>query len=209
MNQAAEKTLRRLPLVLIICSVLGLAGAVMGIGSLATWREPIPEVQGIELPEAPKGEEAAWARLEEVTAQLPAIYAETLRERRPAVTALAGTNLVASSALLFGAFAAWARRPWSARSLRTGLSLSQAYALLALLVNGWVQLAVLERVRSVVAPLAEAGGQIAIVASSVVGAHLGALAFTVLWALGQLAFYLWGSAYLRRPGVAEAIAPPA
>lgn len=208
MTRTSKHPLRRLPLLITLCSVLGVAGAVSGFSGLASWREPVPELPGINLPKAPEGEEEAWAKVQAAISELPERYGEVLRERRAATTALAGTNLIASAVLLFGAFAARARRPWAPKSLRTGLSLSQAYAVLALVVQGWIQIDLFNHARELFQPLAAAGGLEATMATSLIVAQIGTVALTAFWAAGQLAFYVWTAAVLRRPGALELITPP-
>jgi len=207
-DRPAKHPLRHLPAAIALCAVFGLIGTFMGISGLSSWREPIPDLNAISLPDAPEGEEEAWAALEEVVAKIPAEYDEVLRERRPAVTALAGTNLISSVALTIGAFAAFLRRRWSVRALRTGLSLAQAYTILALGVQGWIQGELFQRTRALFQPLAEAGGLQTTMATAIVAAQIGTIALTAFWLLAQLAFYLWTAALLRRPGAAELLTTP-
>lgn len=205
MTSKPNHPLRRLPLMLMLCGVLGAMGVAVGSSGLLSWREPIPELPAISLPDAPPGEEAAWVRIQEAIDRVPDTYHEVLRERRPAVTALAATNLVSSGVLLIGAFAARLRRPWSIRSLRAGISLSQAYSILALFVQTWVQVGLLAGQRALFEPLAAEGGTTQTMAVTMIAAQIGVIAVTAFLALAQLGFFVWAGRMLRRPGAAEAI----
>lgn len=205
MTEKNRHPLRRLPLMLMLCGVLGAMGVAVGSSGLLSWREPIPDLPAISLPDAPAGEEAAWARIQEAIDRVPDTYREVLGQRRPAVTALAATNLVSSGVLLIGALAARLRRPWSIRSLRAGISLSQAYSILALIVQSWVQIGLLAGQRVLFEPLAAEGGTASTMAVTLMAAQMGVIAITALLALTQLAFFVWAGRMLRRPGAAEAI----
>ncbi|WP_157370454.1 hypothetical protein [Vulgatibacter incomptus] len=201
--------IHRLPLLITVCAMLGTVGSVVGLGGVLAWQEPVAEMPTIRLPDAPAGDEEAWQKLETVLEKVPETYEAVLKESRPAITALAGTNLVSSVALLFGALAARARRPWGARSLRTGLVLSQAYAVLALAVQAWVQYGLWTGHRGLFAPLAAEGGTASTLAFAMLVAQIGSVGVTLLLGLGQLGFYAWGLSLLGRPGAAEALAPEA
>ncbi|HEY0839777.1 MAG TPA: hypothetical protein VGD74_06290 [Vulgatibacter sp.] len=205
MTSKPRHPLRRLPLMLMLCGLLGAMGVAVGSSGLLSWREPIPELPAIALPDPPPGEEAAWARIQEAIDRVPDTYHEVLKQRRPAVTALAATNLVSSGVLLIGVFAARLRRPWSVRSLRAGISLSQAYAILALAVQCWVQIGLLAGQRAVFEPLAAEGGTTATMAVTLMAAQMGVIVVTAVLALAQLGFFVWAGRMLRRPGAAEAL----
>ncbi len=209
MTKKPKNPLRRLSLMLTLSAVLGTMGTAVGASALMSWREPIPELPAVALPAAPEGEEAAWEKIQAVIDEIPATYTQVLQDRRPAVTALAATNLFASLALFIGAIGARSRRRWGLRGLRSGLVLSQGYAILALGVQSWVQLGLLAGNRTLFAPLAAEGGSVAAMALTMMTAQVGTVAVTALLALAQLAFYLWAAALLRRPGAAELLAPPA
>jgi len=206
MTVVPRDPLRRLPLMLMLCGVLGVMGVAFGASGLLSWREPIPELPALTLPEAPSGEEAAWGHIQEAIDRVPDVYREVMRERRPAVTALAATNLVASGMLLVGSLSARLRRPGAMRSLRAGLTLSQAYAVLSLVVQTWVQVGLLSGQRLLFAPVAAMGGMAETMAVTLTAAQVMVVILTAALALAQLGFFVWAGRLLRRPGAAEAIA---
>ena len=199
----------RVTLVLAICAARGATGFSLGLAGVLSWNEPIPEMQALELPLPPEGEEEAWKRVEEAYQALPDVQGQVLRSQRPALNALSGVNLVASGMLLYGALVARMRRPGGLSSLRTGLVLSQAYAFLATLVQTWVQLSVLEQQRPVLMPLLQEEGTVRSVALLAIVAQMGAVAITAAITLLQLLFYWWVHRWTRRPAVQEALSPPA
>ena len=207
MTAKPRDPLRRLPLMLMLCGVLGALGLAFGASGLLSWREPIPTFPSPSLPAAPAGEEAAWVLIQEAIDRVPALYQQVMQAHRPALTALAATNFVASGVLLAGTLAARLRR--GARALRAGLSLSQAYAVLAVVVQTWVQLDLLHGQRSIYAPLAAGGGTAGLMATTFTAAQVFAVALTAAVALAQLGFFVWAARLLRRPGAVEAISDPA
>ncbi|HWV38696.1 MAG TPA: hypothetical protein VN033_09510 [Vulgatibacter sp.] len=205
MTEKPRDPLRRLPLMLMICGFLGVMGVAFGASGLMSWREPIPEMPVPTLPAAPPGEEAAWEQIQAAIDQVPEVYREVMQERRPAVTALAAANLVASAVLLVGSLSARLRRPSALRTLRAGLTLSQAYAVLSLVVQTWVQLGLLGGQRILLAAVAAQGGMARAMAVTLTAGQVAVVILTAVAALAQLAFFVWASRLLRRPGVAEAI----
>lgn len=207
MEKRPPNPTRRLPLVLALCGALGATGTIFGLGGLAAWNEPLPELPALQLPPAPPGDEAAWARVEEAWQHLPSLQLDVLRARRPALNALAAVNFVSSLALLYGTLAARLRRPRGLASLRSGLVLSQAYAALATAVQTWVQVGVLTAQRPVLLPLLQEGGTVRSVALLALVAQVGAVALTGAAMVAQLIFYVWAARYFRRESVQKALAP--
>jgi hypothetical protein len=202
-----ERRPPRVTLVLSICAALGATGLSLGLAGVLAWNEPLAETAMPALPEPPPGDEAAWAQVEEAYRILPGVQMEVLRERRPALHALSAVNFVASAALLFGALAARLRRRGGIAALRTGLVLSQAWAVIATVVQTWVQVAVLERLHPVLEPLLEAEGMVRNMALTALGAQGLAIALTAGVTLIQLVFFVWAHRWTRRPAVQEALAP--
>lgn len=209
---AMEKSPPRTALVLAICAALGATGFTLGLaGALAAADPVIPagDPPAIPLPPAPPGEEAAWEALDTAWRRMPAVQAEKLRDRAAALGALAAVNVVASGVLLFGAIAARLRRARGLAALRTGLALSQGYALLAAIVQTAVQVEITAAQREVLAPLARLGGTAAAMAHGAWLTWIAVVGTTALVALVQLGFFFWAQRWTRRPEVQAALSPPA
>lgn len=207
---------RRLSLVLFVCAALGAIGTTLGLAGLASWNQPLPdEVRGLELalPQAPEGEEESWRRVEEAYREIPASRLEVLREKRPLLNSLAAVNFVASFALLFGTLSTRIRGAGGLRLLQAGLTLSQAYAVLAALVQGWVEKGVLDAHRRLFQPLLDEGGVVGDAANAALIGQGAVLVVGVAAMLGQFVFYVWAQRYFRRPEVIDSlgtgIRPPA
>lgn len=215
MESSPQARPRRLSLVLFLCAALGAVGTTVSFVGVTSWSQPLPdEVAGLDLPlpPVPEGEEAAWQRLKESYEQIPARRLEVLRERRALLNALAAVNLVASIALFFGALATRRRGATGLRSLHTGLTLSQAYAVLAAIVQGWIQKEVLDAHRTLFQPFLDEAGTVAGFAATAVMSQAVALALGVAVMVAQFLFYVWAQRYFRRQEIAQAlgtgISPP-
>ncbi len=198
----------RITLVLGICAVLGAIGFSLGLGMVLSWREPIPEA-GLPafFPEAPPGEEAAWEEIKAIFERLGRVQEEVMRRARPVLNALGAVNVVASAGLFAGALAARLRTASGLQLLRTGLVLSQAYAFLAVLVHGWVQLQLYGAYRTGFAEQLQQTGTVREFALAALVSHV---LVAMLWAgffLAQLVFYGWAHRWTKRPAVQAALAP--
>lgn len=202
---------RRVSQILFLCAALGAFGVVIGFSGVTSWNQPFPEEPAafeIPLPPAPEGEEAAWKKLEEVWEQVPAPRLEVLKERRALLNALAAVNLISSMALFIGALSTRRRGAGGLRFLHTGLALSQAYALLGAVVQGWVQKEVLDSQKALFQPLLAEGGQVATFAATALASQTIAVFFGVGVMGAQLLFYVWAQRYFHRPEVVATLAAP-
>src|SRR5690606_10733091 len=203
-HPSVEKTpLAKLPFALTLCMVLGSIGSCRGLAEVATWNEPrsIP-LPALALPadadETSKQLAGAWTELQEA-------QTETYGERRPAMSALAVVSLASSLVLLAGALATAARLRRGLSTLQSGIALSQAYVLIAIVVATWVQLGLVDNARRILGPLRQIDHAVAMKASELLGAFWFSIPLTVLGMVLQFFFYLWVSGLLKHPEIRSAL----
>jgi hypothetical protein len=207
LNPAADRPtarppLRHLPWVLALCVGLGAAGVVFGLSAVLAWNEPL-SMTSLPVPEAPAGEEAAWAPVREAFERVPELQLAVLRRHRAGLTALAAVDLIASAVLLLGGLVVRRRTAPSLRLLNTGLVLSQAYAALKLGIQTWVQIDLYRALAPVLKDLAGQGEAGATTAQVTLFAQSATIVVMAVVALAELLFYAFAQRYLRRPEVTK------
>ena len=201
----ARSPLRRLPWILALCVGLGASGVIFGLSTVLARHEPLALGQ-LPTIEPPEGEEEAWAPVIAAFEKLPETQLAVLKRHRPALTALAAVDLIASAVLLLGGLRARRRTPGTLRLLTTGLVLSQAYAALKLGLYSWVQVDAYRALAPTVQAVAAQGEVGAAAAQAVLFAQAAAIVIMGAVALLELGFYVYAHRYLRRPPVAAFLA---
>jgi hypothetical protein len=201
----ARPPLRHLAWILALCVGLGATGVVFGLSAVLSWNEPL-SMATLPVPEAPAGEEAAWAPVREAFERVPGLQLSVIKRHRAGLTALAAVDLIASAVLLVGGLVVRRRTASSLRLLNTGLVLSQAYAALKLGIQTWVQVDLYRALSPILRDLARQGEAGATTAQVTLFAQSATIVVMAVVALAELLFYAYAQRYLRRPDVARFLA---
>jgi|GEM_PF-2643082 len=204
-TSSRSDALARLPLALALCMALGSIGSCRGLVEVSNRNEPV----ALPLPAItiPSDADEEWKQLAAAMNELKEAQVETYRARRPALSALAVVNLASSLVLLSGALATAARLRRGLAVLQTGITLSQAYVALGIVVGTWVQLGLAETTQTILGPLRSLEHPVAMQATVAVFQYWLAIPIFVLGMVAQFLFYVWATGLLKNPEVRAALDP--